>query len=237
MVDSAIKTKVATGQFKMLWLLDIGFSTHLRLTNAEHDVKYSGNWYTSWPSIDVTAPKQDQGGGLTVTLPDDGTIDAIERAGDAAGKTITVTRLYTTDSGLKTVEEWSGIIENYDSDNYSRCVFRADAPHLLMVGGAMPIWTDNCINDFKSPQCGYSGATTSCNGTWTACAAMSGGSNTANFISGFKAPTPGEIVVLGGQRYTVNAYQQFPPPDPPGEPPWHPTAAPHNEPITPPGEE
>jgi hypothetical protein len=233
MVDAAIKTQLATGSVKMLWLLEIGFTPALRLTNAEHDVVYGGNRYLTWPSIDVTAPKEDQGGGVTVTLPDDGTIDALERTNDSGGKTMTVTRLYSTASGLKTVEEWSGIIENYDSDNHSRCVFRADAPHLLRVGPAMPTWSDVCINDFKSARCGYAGATASCNGTWAACAAMAGGTNTSNFVAANKAPTPGDIVVLGGQRYTVGGYQPPPPSVPPGQPPWTPTATRQHQPIAP----
>lgn len=231
MVDAAILTQVATGQFKMVWLLKIGFETPLLLTNAEHDLLVSGSWYTSWPDIQVDAPKQDRGGGITVTLPDDGTIDAIERTDDACGRTLTATRMYLTDSGLKYIEEWSGIIENYDSDNYGRCIFRADAPHLLMVGPAMPVWCDTCINDFKSAQCGYSGAVTSCDGSWEECGDMG---NQSNFISGRKAPTPGDILVLGGQRYTVGGYQPPPPNDPPGQPPWRPTAhRPHDVPVPP----
>lgn len=233
-VDAAILTQLATGSWKMIWLVEVGFSTPLRLTDAEHDVVYGGNTYTSWPAIHVTAPRQDMGGGVTVTLSDDGTIDARERTGDAAGRTLTVTRLYSTADGLKTISEWSGVIENYDSENYGKCVFRADAPHLIRVGPAMPVWCDTCINDFKSAQCGYAGVTTSCDGTISACEDMAGGSNRVNFISAFKAPTPGDIVVLGGQRYVVGGYQPAPVVDPPGQgPPWNPTAAPHNQPVTP----
>lgn len=233
MVDAAIKTQLATGQVKMIWLVAIGFETTLRLTNADHDVYYGGAWYSAWPEIDVDAPKSNMGGGITVSLPDDGTIEDIEQADDAAGRTITVTRLYDTASGWKAVQEWSGIIENYDSDNYARCIFRADAPHLLRTGPSMPLWQDQCINDFKGTACGYAGATTSCDGSWDACAAMAGGSNTQRFISAIKAPVPGEVVVLGGQRYTVGGYSPPPEPDPPGEPPWRPTAAPHNQPTAP----
>lgn len=222
MVDAAIKTAIATGAFKMVWLVEIGFDTPLRLTDAEHVIHYGGNHYTPWPGINVTAPKQETGGGVTVSMDDDGTIDAIESADDAAGRDLTVIRLYSTGSGDKAVTEWSGIIENYDCENYTRCIFRADAPHLLRVGPAMPIWASECINDFKSAQCGYSGATTVCKGSWAECDAMN---NTTNFISALKAPTPGEIVVIGGQRYTVGGYQPPPPNEPPGTPPpWRPTA-------------
>jgi hypothetical protein len=93
------------------WAIEIGFDEPLRLTDCDHAVAVLGDLFEPWDIRSVSAPLQSRGGPCSVTLGDDGTLDAREIGEPLDGRTIKVYRV--THPGPDQVVEdiWQGVID------------------------------------------------------------------------------------------------------------------------------
>lgn len=201
-VSSTIKAALATGHVAAWWCVEVGFGTPLRLTDCGEPLYVTADsaWYTPH-QLAVSISVQMIGGTVQVVLDDDGTLEALEAAQPAAGRTLRVFRVFVTTTGQEVEVHWDGLCESAEVGEDGRSItFTGGAAGLLAVGPGSPILTNRCAHDFMGPGCTYAGAETACDGSYDRCGVLG---NRLNFVSALWAPEPGTTVVIDGDPYVI----------------------------------
>lgn len=182
------KNKLSDGG-AWLCLLEIQFhdvgSTVLRLVRNTEDIVWDGETWTAYP-FDLDEARQSSDGSVqSVTIRVSNVLRAVQRhieALDGMGAAEVILRVVYSEE----LDEAAVIEETFSVGKISctaEWVSIELQPENLWVRRC-PRYTysrQNCRWQFKSTECGYSGATATCNKTLAACAAMTGGSNTERF--------------------------------------------------------
>lgn len=172
-----------------LVLLEIRFhdvgSTVLRLVRNTEDIIWDGEVWTAYP-FDLDEAKQSADGSVqSVFIRVSNVLRAVQRyieSLDGMGDAEVILRVVYS---LELDE--AAVIEEIFSVGKIACTAEWVSIELLpenLWARRCPRFTyarQNCRWTFKSAECGYAGATTSCNKTLAACAALAGGSNVARF--------------------------------------------------------
>lgn len=196
-----IQSTTEEGYRQVNWLVSLGFDTVVYLTDSDIPILYDGETYQPTSINTVSIPLESSGGPCKVIIADDGTLDEAETSEDAAGLTMTVSKIYDLDTALVSLE-WTGLIEDWQTTDRHKVSIAGVAWGLLRIGPGLPLLTDVCVHQFNGTGCGYAGVLTTCNGTLTECQTRS---NDDRFVSAFCAPIAGTVVWIQGQRYTVPA--------------------------------
>jgi phage-related protein len=177
-----------------LVLLEIQFNdlaaTVLRLVRNTEDIVWGGETWTAYP-FDLDEARQSADGSVqSVAIRVSNVLRAVQRyieSLDGMGAAEVIIRVVYSNE----LDE-AAVIEETFSVGKITCA----AEWVTIELQPENFWTrrcprytytrQNCRWNFKSDECGYSGATASCNKTLAACAAMTGGSNIARF-GGFPA--------------------------------------------------
>lgn len=178
------------GAWLVLLDLVLDESTTLRLVRNTEDVVFGGQVYTAFP-FDMDEAKQSSDGSVqSVAIRVSNVMRAVQKHIEAldgmGGASVVLRVVYSNElasgavieetfsvGSVSCTSEWVSIElqpENFWSQRCPRYTYTRQ----------------NCRWNFKSDECGYSGATATCNKTMMACAAMSGGSNIGRF-GGFPA--------------------------------------------------
>jgi len=172
-----------------LVLLEIQFNdlaaTILRLVRNTEDIVWDGETWIAYP-FDLEEAKQSADGSVqSVALRVSNVLRSVQRyieSMDGMGAAVVIIRVVYSNE----LDE-AAVIEETFSVGKITCAAEWVSIELQpenFWARRCPRFTytrQNCRWTFKSTECGYAGATTSCNKTLAACAAMAGGSNTGRF--------------------------------------------------------
>ncbi|MDD4873878.1 MAG: hypothetical protein PHE15_02745 [Dehalococcoidales bacterium] len=185
-IDSTTKTQKNSSTNKPIYLYTIfdydGLSNNLYFAESDADVTYNGQLYTRFPitheSINDNAQGEIEGVKVSVSNVSRVIQSYLElydwRKKRVVIRLVWADQLADTDAYI----DFTYYIDSYTANEKMAEFSLLPKIDILDVNIPYRVYSRNyCSWKFKSTECGYSGATGSCNKTKAACKAMAGGSN------------------------------------------------------------
>lgn len=197
-IDTTTKSQKNASTNKPIYLYTIydydGVGSNLYFAGYDTDIIYNGITYTRFPITHESIGENSQGEIEGVKISVSNVSQAIQtylELYDWRKKKVTIRMVWAdqladTDAYI----DFTYFIDNYIANEKVAEFNLLPKTDVLDVNVPARVYSRNyCSWKFKSIECGYSGATTTCNKTKAACKAMAGGSNYLRFGAFPSIPT------------------------------------------------